>query len=287
MASFLLGGIGSLISGLFGLGAGQKASAADTTAANTVAQAGGAAQNYTQNELAMSQMALNPYSTAGSQAFGTVGSLMQQAAQGTGPLASFQGSFSAPTAQQAEQTPGYQFQLQQGQQALESSAAARGGLLSEGTGKQLEQYGQGLASTNYQQVYNNAMQQYQQQYAQFQNNQSNLYSRLMGVGQTGLSATQTGVGANMQAAQLYGQQGQLAAGQQAGYQAQAGGAQAIGMAGLGNAVGNTVGSIGGAMMQPAASSAAAMPGQLPLAPASTVQSSVMPGMVPASGMGSG
>jgi hypothetical protein len=241
----LLGGIGSLVSGLFGLGAASKARKADQQAASTVQAAGQQAQGNTQSAVAASNAALNPYTSTGAQAQTSLGNMMQQAQGGQGPLASFTGSFQAPTAAQAEETPGYQFQLQQGQQALETSAAARGGLLSQGTGKQLEQYGQGLASTNYQQVYNNAMQQYQQQYQQFQNNQSNLYNRMSGLGQTGLSATQTGVGANMQGAGLYGQQGQLAAGQQAGYQAQAGGAQAIGMAGLGNSVGNAMGAAGG------------------------------------------
>jgi hypothetical protein len=244
-----IGAIGSLIGGLFGMGAAARQKKADQQAAGTVQAAGQQVQNFTQKQLAASQAELNPYVTAGQNAFSNVGSLMQQGAGGVGPLAAYTGTFQAPTAAQAEATPGYQFQLQQGQQALENSAAARGGLLSAGTGKQLEQYGQGLASTNYQQVYNNAMQQYQQQYAQFQNNQANLYNRLMGIGQTGLGATQTSVGANLQGAGLYGQQGQLAASQQAGYQAQAGGAQAIGLAGLGNSIGNAMGSFAGAWPQ--------------------------------------
>jgi hypothetical protein len=245
MAAAALPIIGGLVSGLFGLGAAKKQSRADQQAASTVAAAGAQAQGNTQAAVKASNAELNPYITAGQNAFSSVGSLMQQGAAGQGPLASYTGNFTAPTAAEAEATPGYQFQLQQGTQALENSAAARGGLLSAGMGKQLEQYGQGLASTNYQQVYNNAMQQYQQKYAEFQNNQSNLYNRLMGIGQTGLGATQTSVGANMQGAQLYGQQGQLAAGQQAGYQAQAGGANAVGMAGLGNSIGNAMGAAGG------------------------------------------
>lgn len=45
--------------------------------------------------------------------------------------------------------PGYQFQLQQGQQALERSAAAKGGLNSGGFMKGLDQYSQGLASRQF------------------------------------------------------------------------------------------------------------------------------------------
>jgi len=38
--------------------------------------------------------------------------------------------------------PGYAFRLSEGQKALERSAAARGGLLSGGTGKALQRFGQ-------------------------------------------------------------------------------------------------------------------------------------------------
>lgn len=48
-----------------------------------------------------------------------------------------------------EKTPGYQFQLGQGQRALESSAAARGGLLSGRALQESQQLGQGLAQGTY------------------------------------------------------------------------------------------------------------------------------------------
>jgi len=43
--------------------------------------------------------------------------------------------------------PGYAFRLSEGQKALERSAAARGGLLSGGTGKALQRFGQELRFT--------------------------------------------------------------------------------------------------------------------------------------------
>ena len=46
--------------------------------------------------------------------------------------------------------PGYAFQMQQGQQAIEQSAAARGTSLSGATLQSLQGYGQGLASTQFQ-----------------------------------------------------------------------------------------------------------------------------------------
>jgi hypothetical protein len=72
--------------------------------------------------------------------------------------------------------PAYQFDLQQGQQALERSAAAQGGLQSGGTLKALTQYAQGQASNEYQNAYN--------RYMNNQNTQFNRLASLAGIGQT-------------------------------------------------------------------------------------------------------
>lgn len=53
-----------------------------------------------------------------------------------------------------QQDPGYAFRMQQGQQALERSAAAKGGLNSGGTLKALTQYGQDMGSQEYGNAYN-------------------------------------------------------------------------------------------------------------------------------------
>ena len=50
--------------------------------------------------------------------------------------------------------PGYGFRLSEGMKALERSAAARGGLLSGGTGRALTRYGQDVASQEYGAAYN-------------------------------------------------------------------------------------------------------------------------------------
>ena len=55
------------------------------------------------------------------------------------------------------ETPGYQFQLQQGQEAITGRAAAGGTLQSGATLKDLTKFGQGLASSTYQQQINNQM----------------------------------------------------------------------------------------------------------------------------------
>ena len=77
--------------------------------------------------------------------------------------------------------PAYQFRMQEGQKALERSAAARGGLSSGGTMKALARYGQGLASEEY-------------------NNRWNRLAGLAGMGQgaAGQTAAASGqMGANM------------------------------------------------------------------------------------------
>ena len=50
--------------------------------------------------------------------------------------------------------PGYAFRLSEGTKALERSAAARGGLLSGGTGKALTRFGQDLGSQEYTNAFN-------------------------------------------------------------------------------------------------------------------------------------
>ena len=97
------------------------------------------------------------------------------------------GAFSAPTAAQAAQTPGYQFALQQGEGALQAGAAANGSLLTGGTENALDQYAQNYANTNYNNVYNQALSTYNTNYNTWANQQANEYNRLAaqsGVGQT-------------------------------------------------------------------------------------------------------
>jgi len=98
-------------------------------------------------------------------------------------------------------TPGYQFELEQGLQALGQGAAARGGLLSGAQQKAAMKYGQGVASTGFQNAWQRAQQAYgkafeqnlsqQQQYgtSQLQQNQQNYAQRL---------------GSRAQAADIYG-----------------------------------------------------------------------------------
>lgn len=75
----------------------------------------------------------------------------------TPPPAFSYADFQAPSYTEAANDPGYQFRLQQGTQALQNSAAARGTLNDSGTLKALTDYGQGAASQEYQNVWNRAL----------------------------------------------------------------------------------------------------------------------------------
>jgi hypothetical protein len=92
-------------------------------------------------------------------------------------------------------TPGYQFELEQGLQQLGQGAAARGGLLSGAQQKAAMKYGQGVASTGFQNAWERAQKAYgnafeqnlrqQAQYGQSQlaQNQQNYQQRLQSRGQ--------------------------------------------------------------------------------------------------------
>jgi hypothetical protein len=82
------------------------------------------------------------------------------------------------TPKDLQNTPGYQFQLQQGMEALQNKAAAGGTLASPNTQKALADYAEGLAGTTYNTAFQQNMQQKQQE-----------FNQLMGVTQLGAQTT--------------------------------------------------------------------------------------------------
>lgn len=191
-----LGVVGATVGAAGSLGAASIQSGAALTAEQQQAQQQAQALNFQKEQWNTQQQNLAPWLKAGGSAEAQLSDLMQN-----GGFPSWDKTFQAPTAEEARQTPGYQFAMDQGQQAVQNSAAARGGLLSGNAVTAAQKYGQGLADTNYQQVYNNALQQYQQGYNQFQNNQANQFNRLSTLAGTGQVAANT-----------LGQEGQSVAG---------------------------------------------------------------------------
>ena len=181
-------------------GANKQAKAAQS-AANTQAAATREATQVQKDMYDQTRADLMPYADAGKT---SLDQLMGQ----MGPDGYFSQTY---TGQDIYSDPSYQFRLQQGQDAIQSSAAARGGLLSGATLKALQGYGQDMASQEYQNAYN--------RFNADQTNQYNRLSNLVGVGQNAAAqqgnygaqtaqavANNTMAGANAQAA------GQIAAG---------------------------------------------------------------------------
>ena len=140
-------------------------------------------------------------------------------------------------AEQFQQDPGYAFRLSEGMKALDRTAAARGGLLSGGTLKAAQRYGQDMGS----QEYMNAFNRYQTE----RNAQINPLQSLVGAGQTStnqLLNSASAMGQNYatgynQMGQNYANMGQNYA---AGY-ANIGNAQASAYLGTANALNQALG----------------------------------------------
>jgi hypothetical protein len=84
--------------------------------------------------------------------------------------------FVAPTMEQVQSSPGFQFRLGEGMKALERSAAAKGTLLTGATGKSLAQFGQDYASNEYDKAYGRAVGEFQQDFGVHQWNEGNRFS---------------------------------------------------------------------------------------------------------------
>lgn len=85
--------------------------------------------------------------------------------------------YSIPTYEQAQQEPGFQFRLGQGEEALQSSAAARGVLRTGATLEDILKYGQEFASSEYQNVFNRSVQNWNIQNQRAQEQYAPLYGQ--------------------------------------------------------------------------------------------------------------
>lgn len=142
------------------------------SAAKTQAASADRASQIQQENFEQTRKDLMPYKQAGDT------SLSQLMGQMT-PDGYFNQTY---TGQDIYSDPSYQFRLQQGQDAIQSSAAAQGGLLSGATLKALQNYGQESASQEYSNAYN--------RFNADQTNRYNRLSNLVGIGQN--AAAQVG-----------------------------------------------------------------------------------------------
>ena len=124
------------------------------------------------------QTGMQPYISAGADATGRLSDLAGQ-----------QFSFN-------QDDPSYQWRLQQGQQALERSNAARGSTMGGAAAKSLARYGQGMASTEYQNAFN-----------RFNTNRQTTGGMLSDLASRGLGASEYSGNAGMTGAQYNGNAG--------------------------------------------------------------------------------
>lgn len=160
-------------------GSNSQAKAAKS-AANQQYQASKEATQVQKDMYDQTRKDLSPYAQAGTNT-------LKQLMGGMGPNGQFMQEYSG---QDIYDDPSYQFRLQQGQDSIQSGAAAQGGLLSGATQKALLNYGQDAASQEYGNAYN--------RFNADQTNQYNRLSNLVGLGQN--AAAQQG-NAGMQTAQ--------------------------------------------------------------------------------------
>jgi hypothetical protein len=233
-------GIAAAVGGAASIGGAAIESSAAGNAANTQADAAkSAAQlqyeesqnalNFQEQEWNTDQSNLAPFLTGGTEGLSQLESLLGVGGNTNAPgYGSLEEGFTAPTLDQAEQYPGYQFGLQQGEGALTNSAAAQGKLLSGGTQEALDQYAQNYAENDYTNVYNQA-------FNTFETNQANQYGRLAALAGMGQSAAST-LGAQGQQAANTVSNVDLTSGAQQGQDLQnEAAAEASGMIGSANA----------------------------------------------------
>jgi hypothetical protein len=155
--------VGSVASGTIGaIGAESAANTQTTAEEKAIAEQ--------QREFNLTQTNEQPFISAGQSSIADLMSGIQSGKFGATPPAPTYtgGTFQAPTLEQAEAQPGYQFSLQQGLEGITEASAAAGGAISGGTIKAADEFAQNLGETNYQNVFNQNLQTYNAGLSQYQ-----------------------------------------------------------------------------------------------------------------------
>lgn len=193
------------------IGAGASASAS-SKASKAQQNAARAAGNVELEQYYQNRDDQAPWREAGQRA-------LEQMSAGTTAGSEFNRDF---TLADFTRDPGYEFRMQQGQQALDRSAAARGGALGGAAIKAAQRYGQDFASNEYQNAYN-----------RFNNDRTQRFNRLASLAGIGQTATRD-----------VAQQGTQVASNIAGNMIGAGNSQAANYVATGNAVSGAANSLG-------------------------------------------
>jgi len=208
--SFITNAVGSLIGSL--TGSNQQAQAAQT-AAQTQANAANYAANLQNAQFQQTQANLSPYMSIGTavlpQLLSSLGYQGQFGSNGQLTGVSGQGFQFNPA--NLAQTPGYQFTLQQGLNAVNNAASATGQNASGAQAKGLANYATGLAQNTYNQQYQNALQTYQQNASTLGSLLSTGQNAAAGLGSMGMQNA-ANVGNTLQGGANATAAGQIAAG---------------------------------------------------------------------------
>lgn len=227
MVAAAVGAVGSI-------GGALISSDASRSASNTQADA---ARNAADAQMAQFQQMrgdLQPYMNLGRGAISPLMSALGYNSDwSVNPNNPLQQRFTMPTLADVRNAPGYQFQMEQGNQAINNSAAAKGGLLSGATLKDLLSFSQGLADTTYGNQFDRALTTFKTNYSSAADN-ANRLSNLVQTGQNSAAGV--------------GQQGLQAANNAGNMLTSGAAASAAGQVGGANAINQGLGSLGNSAM---------------------------------------
>jgi hypothetical protein len=199
-------GIGAVTGLIGGKQSSDAAQSAAQTQANAANQATAAQAAALERQIQISE----PWRTAGTTAVNQLSALTQPGGRLTQDFAY------SPFSYQAD--PGYAFRMKEGLNAMNASAAARGGLISGNALKAGQTFGQEMGSQEYQNSFNRYLQNYANAQNTYQMNRNNLINPLQflsGQGQASAANQAANVGqfGTSQAANITGGANALAAGQ--------------------------------------------------------------------------
>lgn len=185
---------------------------ASKSAASTQADAANRATAAQQDALAQQMELQKPFTTAGTTAVNQLSKMTQPGGEATKAFTY------APFSYNQYTDPGTQFRIQQGLNAMNATAAARGGLISGNALKAGQDYGQAQGSQEYGAAFNRYLQNYANAQNTFQMNRNNLLDPLKfltNIGQAGASNQAANVGSfgAANAANITGAANATAAGQ--------------------------------------------------------------------------
>jgi len=188
----LISGGTQLLGGILGGNAQKKAAKTQADAAKAAADAALRQYETTRGDLM-------PWMRGGQESFDTLLARLKSGEIG-GPYGK---EFRAPTAREAEDTPGYQFTLDQGNKAILRGQAASGGAFTGGTMRNLANFNKNLADTTYNDTFLRKLQEFNTNFGVWQGDQNRGFSNLYSMASLGENAAAQagnfGAGATAQA----------------------------------------------------------------------------------------